>query len=92
MQTYFYDISTDPDMPGFVFVSLVSEAFWNREHCMDDQTPEELYEALESGGFAETMESVFELEGTPEQAEDILKSLGMRTDEGFSEFLKNLGG
>ena len=87
MKTYFYDILVDDNSPDILFVSVVSEDFWRNHGCMDDQTPEELIDPLESHGFLETMESVFEFEGTRKEAKKILESLGMRTDDGFTKFL-----
>lgn len=89
MKTYLYSINVESEMPGVLFVSFVAQDFWEEEHCMDDQTPEELIDALEPHGFSEAMESVFEYEGDMAQMEEILQSLGMRQDDEFNALCAN---
>lgn len=89
--TYFFDTSKDMDMPGIVFVSIVSERFWKKNGYMADQTPRELHGHLEPHGFSEAMECVFDFEGTREEAEAALLKAGLLHSDEFSNFLANLG-
>jgi len=89
--TYLYDIQQSPDFEDALFVTIVDEAFWKRHGYVDDQTPDELYDVMEAAGFAEAMESVFEFMGDRQNAETILKGMGMRPDDEFTDFLSNTG-
>ena len=91
MKTYFFHLSSDDSLPGVVFANIVSEHFWKRNGYMADQTPTELHDILEPHGLYEAMESVFEFEGTPEEAEKILTGLGFQHNDEFSAFMEKVG-
>lgn len=86
---YVFDIR---DIDGIVTLSLTSQDFWTQNGCMDDsETEEELSQSLETMGFYECMEHVFDTDRySVSQIPDLIdlfKDIGFVYDQTFINFL-----
>lgn len=77
MITYLYALTPhpDPDSSSYQALYIVEKAFWEENHCLDDDFDEELVDSLEENGFYVLAESAFEFEGTMREARKALAQM-----------------
>lgn len=71
--------------------AICLKSYWDKHHCLADQTPEDLYN-LSSEGFNELTESVFEYDGPHKKGLAKLKAWGFIESEELKKFLASCSG
>ena len=78
-ETYYYQIG---DNNGLDYVLVVSKSYWEENGCLDDQHQGT---GIMPPGFYEMCESMFEYDGSMDQARQVLNAAGFIEKELFKE-------